>query len=91
MFTLLEICEYRMEMAAYSYFRWRLNSWEISLYREKAGSFQFWVDLPFIHINNVMERRIVQDIVPITDKIVGVNPHYHTISITSGKVFFWKI
>ena len=40
MFTGLEIWEYRPEMRAFTYFRWRFNNWEISFYRQRNGVFQ---------------------------------------------------
>ena len=80
---MLEVCEYRSEIRAYSYFRWRLNRWEISFYKEHE--FQFWIDLPFIHINNVLEQRVVE----VADPDFGIRCIVK--SITSGKVMWWKI
>ena len=78
MFIMLEICEYRPEWLAYSYFRWKDNRWEISFYREKMGLFQFYICLPFIHITNRLNREVVS---------TGTNSYYIK-AITTGKVFW---
>ena len=93
MFTMLEISKYNVEIDAHSYFRWILNKWEISFYKQRNGLFQFTIDLPFIHITNTMVRRHVNPMMnpenwdkDPTNPEMSVTVH----AVTTGNVFGWK-
>ncbi|KKN74214.1 hypothetical protein LCGC14_0393000 [marine sediment metagenome] len=80
MITVLEIHEYMPEMAAFVYFRWLFNKWEISIYRtHHRHRLYFRLDLPFVHLNNTVVERPVKD--DSTDLGWKVMP------VTMGKVF----
>ena len=91
MFTLLEICEPRWEMDAYTYFRWRFNNWGIEFSRHRDGLFAFRIDLPFIHINNVVST--TQEVTEVADPGTDYGVRYiRTIhQVISGKILWWKI
>ena len=97
MFTLLEIREYRYEMDAYTYFRWKLNRWGIDLYRTERDrvslvkTLYFRIDLPFIHITNTIYRNTVSEGINSDNVMLGVAPQYRSTPVVSGKVLFWKI
>lgn len=82
MIAILEVWEYMPEMAAFAYSRIKLNRWDVEFYRLREGTFQFRIDLPFIHITNTMYRVTVSN---------GTDPLYRSIPVVSGKVFWHKI
>ena len=85
----LEICEPMWEMAAHAYFRLKLCSWSVEVFRCRNSPLEFLVNLPFIHITNTLYRRVI-DIKTETHNNM-TDTWSKVVPVTTGKVFFWKI
>ena len=81
MFIILEICEERLEWKFYSYFRLRIERWEISIHKTGSGIFQFNIDLPLFHLTNTDYRHVSK----------GIGSYCHLTAQVSGKILFWSI
>ncbi len=92
---IVSVLEQRIELAAYTYFRVGLwigkRSFEINFCRYRNGMFQFCVDLPLVHITNMVYRKTVTDTPPNNDVVVGYLPTCRSISQLSGNIFWYKI
>lgn len=84
--TILYINELIPEFAAHAYFRWMLNRWEISFYRERSGLFQFVIDLPFFHLTNNLYRDTI-----LLTTYTASDPQNRIVAKVSGKIFWHKI